>query len=208
MLTLLRRLFLSLLLLALGAAAALRFASTKSSRPAPIHSTGLTIEQVQQLADLVVLKVEVSDVMECRIDGWTGGVQGALIVQGDVQLATDLSQARFVSMNGGAHRHAAAVPAEGRPPTCQPRWHAPVFGQHPRPVVARARGQGVPRGAEPTLCAGSGFDGTGRRIARAARSRPRPCPARAGVVLHLTGLAGDDPLERPAVNGHLASLLH
>ena len=103
MLKLLGRLFLSLLLLALGAAAAVHFASTKSSRPAPVHSTGLTIEQVQQLADLVVLKVEVSDVMECRIDGWTGGVQGALIVQGDVQLATDLSQARFVSMNPAEH---------------------------------------------------------------------------------------------------------
>jgi hypothetical protein len=65
----------------------------------PQPSPALRIEQVQQLAALVTLHVPITDVHTAQIEGLTGSVKMTLAVRGDVDIATDLSRARFEDMN-------------------------------------------------------------------------------------------------------------
>ena len=65
------------------------------AQPAPITLTPMTIEQIQALAELVIARVHVSDVRECRIDGFTGGTRALLVVKGEILLGVDLEQAQF-----------------------------------------------------------------------------------------------------------------
>ena len=67
------------------------------SAPFVHRDTGPTLDQVRRLASLVTTKVEISDVTETSIDGYTGGVKAVLIVRGDVLLGVDLHGARFES---------------------------------------------------------------------------------------------------------------
>ena len=60
---------------------------------------GPTIEQVRNLASLTVLKVDVADVQVSELHGYSGGIKAALVVKGDVTLSTDLSEARFSSLD-------------------------------------------------------------------------------------------------------------
>ena len=53
------------------------------------------IEQVRALASLVTLDVPISDVHVSELEGRTGGVEIIISVRGDVQIMTDLEQARF-----------------------------------------------------------------------------------------------------------------
>src|SRR4051794_9918558 len=66
------------------------------------YHTGVTVEQVQILSSLVTARVEVSDVQETRIDGYTGSMRAALLIKGDFLLGTDLSRARFESVEPSA----------------------------------------------------------------------------------------------------------
>src|SRR5688572_10807923 len=69
-------------------------------RGAVTHAhAGPTIEQVRSLASLTVLKVDVADVQVSDLRGYTGGARAALVVKGDLTLSTDLSQARFTSLD-------------------------------------------------------------------------------------------------------------
>ena len=75
-----------------------------SGRQEPASHTGLTIEQVHAMSCLVTSQVDVADIMETRVEetrveGFTGGVRMAIIVKGDFLLGTDLSQAKFVSVD-------------------------------------------------------------------------------------------------------------
>jgi hypothetical protein len=90
---------------------------TQPADPAHTRSAGLTIEQVRKLASLVVLDVPISDVHVTQLEGLTGGIKVVIAVHGDVQIATDLSKARFEDLD--AEHHTATLvlpkPAPGRP---------------------------------------------------------------------------------------------
>jgi hypothetical protein len=66
------------------------------------------LEQVKGLAALTVLRVDVADVQVTDVRGYTGGVKAALVVKGDLVLSTDLSAARFESVDV-EHRTAVLV---------------------------------------------------------------------------------------------------
>jgi hypothetical protein len=63
-----------------------------------IHG-GPTLAQVRNLSSLVTLRAEIADVQVSELHGYSGGVTAALLVKGDVLLATDLAQARFESVD-------------------------------------------------------------------------------------------------------------
>lgn len=58
-------------------------------------SQGPTIEQVQKLASLVTLRVPISDVQVSELEGFFGSVKLVMAVHGEVEIASDLSDARF-----------------------------------------------------------------------------------------------------------------
>ena len=111
----LRKSFRALILMLLGAtlgwlAAAQRQRSPvvpDGSRSAP------TIEQIQSLATLTTVRVDVADVRLTELSGYTGGVRVAAMIKGDFYLSTDLTQARFTSVDR-ANRTAVLVLAQPR----------------------------------------------------------------------------------------------
>lgn len=66
--------------------------------PVTIH-TGLTIQQIQPLSSLVTTRVDVADVQETTINGYTGSMKVAILVKGDFLLGVDLSRARFENVD-------------------------------------------------------------------------------------------------------------
>jgi hypothetical protein len=56
---------------------------------------GPTIEQVQQLAELVTVRAQVADAQQTSLAGYTGSIRAALLVKGEILVGVDLSQARF-----------------------------------------------------------------------------------------------------------------
>lgn len=60
---------------------------------------GITIEQVQALSMLVTTRVEVADVQEVRLSGYTGSTHVAVLVKGDLLLGTDLGSAKLDNVN-------------------------------------------------------------------------------------------------------------
>lgn len=70
------------------------------SVPAPITThTGLTIQQIQPLSSLVTTRVDVADIQETTINGYTGSMKVAILVKGDFLLGVDLSKARFENVD-------------------------------------------------------------------------------------------------------------
>ncbi len=59
----------------------------------------LTLEQVQELSELVTTRVQVADVQETAIRGYLGGRRVLLVVRGDLLIGVDLSRARFEAMD-------------------------------------------------------------------------------------------------------------
>jgi hypothetical protein len=82
-----------------------------------IH-TGPTLEKIQELEVLVTQRVVVSDIVEARMIGRTGGIRAVVIVQGDVTLGVDLSQARIVSRDDAGKQMYLELP---RPEASSPR---------------------------------------------------------------------------------------
>lgn len=82
------------------------------------YHTGVTVEQVRALSSLVTAKVDVSDVQETRLEGYTGGVKAALLVKGDFLLGVDLSQARFESVDDAKRTAVLVLP---QPKAASPR---------------------------------------------------------------------------------------
>lgn len=74
-------------------------------------SANPTIEQVERLASLVVLRVPVADIETCELHGHLGSVRAVLVVRGDVEIATDLRSARFVSIDTEHKRAMLVLPA-------------------------------------------------------------------------------------------------
>ncbi len=88
-------------------------ASDRNCQPTSCPS----IEQIQQLASLAVLRVPVADVKIYQMEGYTGGIEAILVVKGDVEIATDLSAGRFETIDP-EQRHAVlllTIPAPRRP---------------------------------------------------------------------------------------------
>jgi hypothetical protein len=63
------------------------------------RTDGPTIEQVQQLSELVTLKVDVADIRVTEVKGYLGGSKAAILVKGDVRLGVDLKQAKFQAID-------------------------------------------------------------------------------------------------------------
>jgi hypothetical protein len=55
----------------------------------------LSIEQIQELSELTTLCVQVSEVQEVKVQGYLGAVHALVLVQGEVEIGFDLSEARF-----------------------------------------------------------------------------------------------------------------
>jgi Protein of unknown function (DUF4230) len=81
-----------------------------------------TIQQVQALASLITQRVEVSDVQETELAGCIGGIRAALLIKGDFLLGTDLSGAKFESVDPIAHKAVLVL--------TQPRVTSPRLDQN------------------------------------------------------------------------------
>ena len=104
--------------LAMGWGLATADRAWRSGSDAKSYRAGLTIEQVQALSCLVTTRVEVADVQETRLDGYTGSVKAALLLRGDFLLGVDLSQAKFESVNETARTATLILP---QPQVTSPR---------------------------------------------------------------------------------------
>jgi hypothetical protein len=106
-----------LLILCLGALAMLCF-----HKGSPVtngnESPGIRIEQIQQLASLTTLHVPIAEVQVYQLQGYTGGIQAAMVLKGDVELATDLTAARLEAVDTGARQLILVLPA---PHVARPR---------------------------------------------------------------------------------------
>jgi hypothetical protein len=96
--------------IAAGCATGIRCAAWRIQGSAGGGHTGLTIEQVQPLDGLVTTRIEVADVLESDLDGYTGGMRVALLVKGDFLMGVDLSEARFESINDTARTAVLVLP--------------------------------------------------------------------------------------------------
>lgn len=87
-------------------------ASSALSRRPPadrLHS-GLTVQRLSEFSELTTLRVEVSDVLVSRIDGYVGGVSAVLLVKGDVDLNVDLNKAKLKDLDEGRHTAMVVLP--------------------------------------------------------------------------------------------------
>ena len=66
---------------------------------APVAVTAPVIGRITELADLVVLRVPVSKVHISRIGGYVGGVDCVVLINGELEVGTDLKLARFEEVN-------------------------------------------------------------------------------------------------------------
>ena len=107
-----------ILMLFIGMALVMAWAlSNRLAAPTPSGSA-LTIQQIQGLSALVSMRIELSDVVESQIRGYTGGVKAVLLVKGDVLMSVDLSQARFEQLE---EKSKAAVLVLPEPKALSPR---------------------------------------------------------------------------------------
>ena len=53
----------------------------------------IRIEQIREAADLVVLRIPFQQIVEARLDGYSGGVRCLLLAGGEAMIATDLEHA-------------------------------------------------------------------------------------------------------------------
>src|SRR5436190_3396471 len=74
-------------------------ASPRTGYAAASIPAGPPVEQVQALAALVTVRVDVADVQETRLDGRSGGVRAAVLVRGDFLVGTDLGRAAFEAVD-------------------------------------------------------------------------------------------------------------
>jgi hypothetical protein len=120
--------------LAVGWTMGTRNHQVPSSNDVVNHHTGPTIEQIQALSQLVTTRVDVADVLETRLDGYTGGAQVAMLIKGDFLLGVDLSQAKFDSLNTEARTVVLVLP--------QPQVTSPRL-DHERTMVFRVLQTGL-----------------------------------------------------------------
>ncbi len=78
----------------LGIGLAGRFSNKEVAESAPI-----VLGNIETLADLVTLRIPVSKVQSTHIGGYVGGVDCILLINGDVEISTDIKQARWENVN-------------------------------------------------------------------------------------------------------------
>lgn len=78
----------------------------------------LDIAQVRQLAALVTLQAPISDVQVSEITGLTGALRLVVAVHGDVQVATDLNEAKLENVDAERRSATLVLP---RPRPMRPR---------------------------------------------------------------------------------------
>ncbi len=61
--------------------------------PPPVVRSAPSVEQLQSLAELVSLRVQVIDILTVEQEGWLQGYKGAWLIRGDALWTTDLAQA-------------------------------------------------------------------------------------------------------------------
>ncbi|MEX2672524.1 MAG: DUF4230 domain-containing protein [Phycisphaeraceae bacterium] len=114
--------FLILMMTAIGGGAFYAGILQQPTQPGPdpvTHRPSVPrIEQVQALASLVTLNVPISDLHVSELAGYTGGVKIMVNVRGDVQIMTDLSNARFEDID---EQRLDAVLVLPRPEAQRPR---------------------------------------------------------------------------------------
>ncbi len=111
-------LIVALLLLAGGVFVGWTFHQTAWAPARFTHqSTALRLEEIQRLAELVVLRVPISDVQTASLAGFTGSTSVVLIVKGDVVISTDLRQSQLLDVNEQTRtaRLLLPQPLAGRP---------------------------------------------------------------------------------------------
>lgn len=84
----------------------------------PVAVTAPVIGQIAELADLVVLRVPVSKVHVTRIQGYVGAVDCVVLVNGELELGTDLNLARFEEIDVETNTATLILPM----PTSRRAW--------------------------------------------------------------------------------------
>lgn len=129
---LIRRLVRRLLLLMLLAGAAFIIARLMPLLLAPVpDDQPLTLERLQEVAELLTLRIGVEETLVTQIDGYVGGISVTLLVRGDVSLGVDLAQGRLVQVDPSRRRATLVLP----PPHCV----APRVDQERSQVLALSR---------------------------------------------------------------------
>jgi len=80
--------------------------------PDSFHS-GLIIERFAELSELLVVRLDVSDVLVTSVHGRPGKIQTVVLVKGDVSLGVDLSAARFDNVDKPNRSAVLTLPRPG-----------------------------------------------------------------------------------------------
>ncbi len=88
----------TVLALIVGALLGIGLAGRYGNKPAT-ESTPVVLGNIETLADLVTLRIPVSKVQNTHIGGYVGGVDCILLINGDVEISTDIKHARWENVN-------------------------------------------------------------------------------------------------------------
>ena len=100
----------TVLMLLIGGLLGVSLGGRFKSNP-PIEATPAVIGRITELAELVVLRVPVSKVHVTKLGGYVGSVSCVVLVNGELELGTDLTRAQWDDVNSEA-RIATLVLAE------------------------------------------------------------------------------------------------
>lgn len=79
-------------------------------RPPTHRSTGLTIEQIRLMQQLVTTKVVVTEVVTTRIAGHSGAMEVVIALRGELMIGVDLSTAEFIEVDDSARHAVLSLP--------------------------------------------------------------------------------------------------
>lgn len=118
--------------------AAVVFGRLSARRPPTVPNgtfhAGLSIDRVTELAELLVVQLDVTDVVVTSLQGRTGGVQVVLLVKGDVSLGIDITSAQFRNVDSEKRTAVLTLP---RPTASRPRL------DHARSRIVLMRKEGL-----------------------------------------------------------------
>lgn len=133
-LKLILKIVLPMLLLAVAFIVGRISARRVSAVPPGTFHAGLSIERFAELSELLVVRMDVTDVVVTSLQGRTGGVQVVLLVKGDVSLGIDVTAAHFGEVDNANRSAVLTLP----PPTSsRPRL------DHTRTRVVLLRKEGL-----------------------------------------------------------------
>ena len=86
------------------------FHKADGSHAVSFVSQGPTIQKLQELGELVSLKVTIADVLEGSDRSWLGDITGVWLVKGEALLAVDMRKARFLQRDEQARTAILRLP--------------------------------------------------------------------------------------------------